>query len=73
MEDRSPSANYAESFVAQLLNCIEATSGDVKLVVPGEEGIRSLRLIEKCYQGRKLLPMPWLTEVETARARELAV
>jgi len=55
------------------LNCIEATSGDVKLVVPGEEGIRSLRLIEKCYQGRKLLPMPWLTEVETARARELAV
>ena len=73
LEDRSPSANYAESFVAQLLNCIEAISGDVKLVVPGEEGIRSLRLIEKCYQGRKLLPMPWLTEVETARARELAV
>lgn len=73
LENRSPAANYAESFVAQLLNCIEATTGDVKLVVPGEEGIRSLRLIEKCYQGRKLSPMPWLTEFEMARARELAV
>ena len=73
LEDRSSAANYAESFVAQLANCIEAITGDEKLVVPGEEGIRSLRLIEKCYQSRKLLAMPWLTEVEMARARELAV
>ncbi len=73
LEDHSSAANYAESFVAQLANCVEAISGDEKLVVPGEEGIRSLRLIEKCYQSRKLLPMPWLTEVEMARASELAV
>jgi predicted dehydrogenase len=73
LEDRSSAANYAESFVAQLANCIEAITGDEKLVVPGEEGIRSLRLIEKCYQSRKLLAMPWLTEVEMASARELAV
>ena len=73
LEGRSSAANYAESFVAQLANCIEAITDDEKLVVPGEEGIRSLRLIEKCYQSRKLLTMPWLTEVEMARARELAV
>ncbi len=72
LEDGSPVANYAESFVAQLVNCIKAITGDENLVVPGEEGIRSLRLIEKCYQRRKLLPMPWLTEVEMARARQLA-
>jgi predicted dehydrogenase len=73
LEGGSSAANYTESFVAQLANCIEAITGDEKLVVPGEEGIRSLRLIEKCYQSRKLLAMPWLTEVEMARARELAV
>jgi predicted dehydrogenase len=73
LEDRSSAANYAESFVAQLVNCVAAIRGDEKLVVPGEEGIRSLRLIEKCYQNRKLLRMPWLTEVEMARASELAV
>ncbi|MBO0696702.1 MAG: Gfo/Idh/MocA family oxidoreductase, partial [Verrucomicrobia bacterium] len=73
LEDRSSAANYAESFVAQLANCIKAITDGQPLVVPGEEGIRSLRLIEKCYRSRKLLPMPWLTEVEMARARELAV
>jgi predicted dehydrogenase len=73
LEDGSSAANYAESFVAQLANCIKAITADEKLLVPGEEGIRSLRLIEKCYQSRKLLPMPWLAEVEMARARELAV
>ena len=73
LEDRSSAANYSESFVAQLANCIKAITRGEKLVVPGEEGIRSLRLIEKCYQHRKLLPMPWLTEVEMARACELAV
>lgn len=73
LEDRSSAANYTESFVSQLANCIEAVRDDEKLIVPGEEGIRSLRLIEKCYQSRKLLPMPWLTEVELAHARELAV
>lgn len=73
LEDGSSAANYAESFVAQLANCIEAITNEERLVVPGEEGIRSLRLIEKCYQSRKLLPMPWLTEVEMARGRELAV
>jgi predicted dehydrogenase len=73
LEDGSSAANYAESFVAQLANCIKAITDDEKLVVPGEEGIRSLQLIEKCYQSRKLLPMAWLTEVEMAHARELAV
>jgi predicted dehydrogenase len=73
LENRSPAASYAESFVAQLANCIASITGDEELVVPGEEGIRSLQLIERCYQTRKLLPMPWLTQVEMARARELAL
>ena len=29
-------------------------------------------LIEKCYQNRTLLEMPWLGDLEMRRARELA-
>lgn len=68
----TPGANYPESFVLQLLNCINAITSNESLHVPGEEGIRSLRLIERCYQDRKLLLSPWFNEDETRRARALA-
>lgn len=64
-------ANYHQSFVHQLLNVVEAVRGNGQPLVPGEEGIRSLRLIDYCYQNRTLLPMPWLSEVEFRRAEQL--
>ena len=46
--------------------------GSEPLRIPGEEGIRSLRLIEQCYANRRLMPQPWLTARETDAALRLA-
>jgi predicted dehydrogenase len=62
-------ANYYESFIAQIENFAAAVRGRATLVVPGEEGLRSIRLIETCYRESRLMEMPWLTDAE-ARAAE---
>jgi predicted dehydrogenase len=72
-ENSSPAATYHQSFVKQLLNFAAAARGAEPVLVPGEEGIRSLRLIEQCYGTRQLMAMPWFSESESQRARELAV
>lgn len=65
-------STYSQSFVNQLLNFISATQGHDSVVVPGEEGIRSLRLIEYCYANRNLMAMPWLTDLERQQALKLS-
>lgn len=64
------SSNFEQSFVAQLCNVAAAVRGAEALAVSGEEGIRSLDLIERCYRARAPMPMPWLGEVETRRAQQ---
>jgi predicted dehydrogenase len=71
-EKSSPADTYHQAFVKQLLNFVSATRGMEPVLVPGEEGIRSLRLIERCYANRKLIPMPWLSEPEQSKAQSLA-
>ena len=61
-----------QNFIEQIRNVTAAMRGGEPLRVPGEEGIRSLRLIEECYAKRQLMAMPWLTPRETATARRLA-
>lgn len=61
-----------QSFIEQIRNIIEAMQGKASLRIPGEEGIRSMRLIETCYANRQLMPMPWLTPNETETATRLA-
>lgn len=61
-----------QSFIAQLKNVLGAIRGRESLLVSGEEGARSLRLIEQCYQTRTLLKQPWLTPEESMRAEKLA-
>lgn len=61
-----------QSFIQQLCNVAAAMKGDEALRIPGEEGIRSLRLIDQCYANRRLIPQPWLTQRETDAARRLA-
>ena len=56
----------------QLLNVAAAARGTESVRVPGEEGIRSLRLIDTCYHNRKLMALPWLTQAESRRALSLA-
>lgn len=67
-----PAASYPESFVLQLLNCLGAIQQGESLVIPGEEGIRSLQLIERCYRERRLLRTPWFTPSEHAYAQVLS-
>ncbi len=68
----SNASTYSQSFVKQLLNFVSAARGTEQELVPGEEGIRSLRLVEQCYSNKHLIPMPWLSDSEVIKARELA-
>jgi predicted dehydrogenase len=65
-------ATNPQSFIAQLRNVIAAIRGQAPLLIPGTEGIRSLRFIERCYARRTLLDQPWFTPAEAARAAQLA-
>jgi predicted dehydrogenase len=60
-----------QSFIAQLQNVVVAIRGKENLLVPGEEGIRSLRFIEACYRAKTLIEQPWLTAEENRRAKSL--
>lgn len=67
-----PSFNFEQSFASQICNVVAAMRGTETLIVSGEEGIGSLRMIEYCYRHRTLMPMPWLGEAELARAQQLS-
>ena len=69
----SSAATYHQSFVNQILNFVYSAHGMESVHVSGNEGIRSLRLIEACYESRQLLPMPWLSDTEACRALQLAM
>lgn len=64
-------SSYAESFIDQLRNVLEAIQGGVPLRVDAVEGIRSLKLIEECYRRRTLMAMPWFDSQEVEQARSL--
>lgn len=66
-----PCYNFEQSFANQIVNVINALRGKQSLFVPGEEGIKSLKLIEYCYQHRHLMPMSWLSDQELITARQL--
>ena len=65
------SYNFEQSFTSQIYNLIVAKEGKESLMVPGNEGIKSLRLIESCYQNRTLMPMPWLSASELKNAYQI--
>ncbi|HEV3271636.1 MAG TPA: Gfo/Idh/MocA family oxidoreductase [Candidatus Methylacidiphilales bacterium] len=64
----SPASTFPQAFLAQLRDLIFAVRKAGRPTVPAEEGIRSLRLIERCYQNRTLMEMPWLTPEERRSA-----
>lgn len=63
---------FQQAFLAQLQDLILAIRTGGKPTVPGEEGIRSLRLIEQCYRERRMMEMPWLTPEERKAGQLLA-
>jgi predicted dehydrogenase len=68
----SPALTFRQAFLAQLRDLIFAVRRAGRPAIPAEEGIRSLRLIEQCYQNRTLMDIPWLTPEERRSGRLLA-
>jgi predicted dehydrogenase len=66
-----PAPHFQQSFINQIRNVAAAIRGAEPLLISGEEGLRSLQLVEECYRYRTLMAMPWLNEREEARARAL--
>jgi predicted dehydrogenase len=64
---------FPHAFLVQLKDLIFAVRTAGRPAIPAEEGIRSLRLIEQCYQKRTLMDMPWLTPEEQKSSQRLAV
>lgn len=46
---------YHQAFTEQLAHFVRAIRGEEPLLVPGSEGIRSLRIIEECYKNRRAM------------------
>jgi predicted dehydrogenase len=68
----SPALTFPQAFLAQLRDLIFAMQKAGRPAIPAEEGIRSLRLIEQCYQKRTLMEMPWLRPQEWQSGQLLA-
>lgn len=69
-EQRKPISCY-HCNLSQWLNVIAAVRGDEPLRVPGEEAIKSVAFVEKCYAQRTFMEPPWFTDEERMHAREL--
>ena len=68
---KQPTRTNLQSFIEQIKNIVAAIKFGEPLRVPGEEGIRSLRLIEQCYANRTLMEMSWLDADEQTAAKAL--
>ncbi|HSR17650.1 MAG TPA: Gfo/Idh/MocA family oxidoreductase [Ignavibacteriaceae bacterium] len=62
--------NFEQSFIFQILNIINALRNRSALMVPGEEGLRSVNLVNQCYQKRSFLQPLWFNENEIIRAQQ---
>lgn len=70
---RQPKLTYQRCFVNQLANVIGAVRGEEELVVPGDQALLGLEIIERCYQARELLDMPWFSPEEKENAANLTI
>ena len=57
-------ASFSMAFAEQLRNVLAAVRKDGELLIDGEQGVLSMRLIEQCYSSRNLMSMPWLGQSE---------
>jgi predicted dehydrogenase len=70
--EQGPANSNAQSFIEQVRTVAAAKRGLERLKVPGSEGIRALRLIDRCYRNRRAMRIPWLTRNEEVEAQRLA-
>jgi predicted dehydrogenase len=57
IKNESPVSNLLSDFVSSIRN-------DKTPLASGEDGLRTMNLIETCYQFRKMLPLEWLVKRE---------
>ena len=69
--ERGVARTNPQSFIEQVRNVAAAKRGLEALRITAEEGIRSLKLIERCYRNRQLLDMPWMTPDQQTEASRL--
>lgn len=71
-ESSDPKVSKVKSdlFLHQLENFSDAVLGKCAPLVPGSEGIKSLKVVEQCYQLRQPLPKNWLNTEEVKIAQE---
>lgn len=67
-----PVLTFQQCLTRQIENALAAAQGKEAPEVSGEEALRSLKVIDYCYQNRRLMAMPWLSAPERRRAEELA-
>ena len=67
-----PADSYHQSFVRQILNVVSAVQGLEPLLLPADEVITSMRMIDHCYANRNLISMPWLSPAELEQAQAMS-
>lgn len=68
--ESQPLETGEQCFILQLANVIAAIAGEEKLLVPAEEALLSIKLVDQCYANRALVEQPWLTPTEAAQAHD---
>ncbi len=68
----SKTSTVLQSFANQLINVVAAMNGQESLRVSGEDGARTLRFIEACYQKRKTMEMNWMSEREKESVKQFS-
>ncbi len=58
--DRQPVQSYESLFVLQLQDWVRAIAHGTQPAAPGREAARSIGVIERCYQERRPLDLPWM-------------
>jgi len=54
----------------QIVNAISAVRGTEPVRWAGETARASLKLIERCYRNRVLMPLPWMSRLEYRQAQK---
>lgn len=63
-----PAPGYELAFAGQVQDVVDALRHERPVSVPAESALAGLRLVERCYQSRRLLEMGWLSQDEREQA-----
>ncbi len=60
--------NFNQAFTLQMREFTAVCKSNGVPTNSGEEGLRSMSVIEECYRKKRLMPMPWLSSEELGSA-----